>query len=620
MKRYKYTLYSSKKNSGPSSYNKKFIKKKEDIEKNKTGNYFNRKKTNLDFEKGEKNKEKKIKENSNELIYNKYKKENKQLNQIRNDKLIEEISTKSRVRNLSNYSNNLNSKLVNRFGYNNNNLNIITNKNMGGVSEIEELRKENETLKLQINEKEKVIEKLKNKNKAYKNYNINTKYDIALKIDTLKDLMNGWEIKYNSNYNIKYSNLRNEKITLVGFIGLKNTGKSFIISKLLKEEINDKKYDNYLYLRYLTDFNLAIIDSPGFGRLLTKKDKIINNEENICIDDYKKNISLTDDFVLNFLLKKCNFLIVVVSTLNIYEQNLLIKLKVKDLEHKEAFNILKRIIIIHNLKDFSKKEEIIDHINNVILQSATFTLEEKEGKLTEKIKDKTKNSKYFIEYSDNKELEIYHLILAKDNSEAGDFYNQFTYEMIMCQFNHFHGNNSFDLINEVKNEIINISPNIFIKPLKSLNDFENDKKIIKVKKEFEYISNILENTNFSYIHLKPKYSYYKVNNDKELLVIIEMPGKIINRKLSCSSSKNGYYTMKFSGKKVIDLPSNFETAKKSGLFFNNREEGEFKEIFKIKEENFHINNYNYIKEEDDKNGIYRYYFQLMDENSFSDDD
>ena len=99
-----------------------------------------------------------------------------------------------------------------------------------------------------------------------------------------------------------------------------------------------------------------------------------------------------------------------------------------------------------------------------------------------------------------------------------------------------------------------------------------------------------------------------------------MPGKIINRKLSCSSSKNGYYTMKFSGKKVIDLPSNFETAKKSGLFFNNREEGEFKEIFKIKEENFHINNYNYTKEEDDKNGIYRYYFQLMDENSFSDDD
>ena len=34
---------------------------------------------------------KKIKENSNKLIYNKYKKENKQLNQISNDKLKEEI-------------------------------------------------------------------------------------------------------------------------------------------------------------------------------------------------------------------------------------------------------------------------------------------------------------------------------------------------------------------------------------------------------------------------------------------------------------------------------------------------------------------------------------------------
>ena len=246
----------------------------------------------------------------------------------------------------------------------------------------------------------------------------------------------------------------------------------------------------------------------------------------------------------------------------------------------------------------------------------TFKLNEKEAQLTAK-GDINKNSKYFIEKNENKQIEIYHLIMAKDNSEAGNYYNDFTFNMIYQQYNFFHSYNSLDLINDIKKEIISISEKIFVKPLKSLNDFEKIEDQIKVKKEFEYISNSEENSDFSFIRLKPKYSFYKVENNTKLLVVIEMPGKVLNQKLVCSAPKNGYYSMKFSGKKIIDLPENCENEKKRGLVFNNREEGEFKEVFKIKQELFSLSDYKYIKEESENNGVYKYYFELMKENSSS---
>lgn len=322
---------------------------------------------------------------------------------------------------------------------------------------------------------------------------------------------------------------------------------------------------------------------------------------------------------MNFIIKKSNFLIVTIEQLNIYEQKLLLKLKEKDIEYNETFKKLKRIFVIHNLKDLSKREEVNEHINRVILNSSTFSLDEKETQLTKKVKDNNRNPKFFIEKNSNKLIEIYHLILAKEESEAGKYYNEFTYNILTQQFNFFKPENPFDLINEIKKEIINISEKIFIKPLKTLGDFDNAFDKIKIKEKFEYISNPQDNNDFSFIRLKPKYSYYKVENNTLLLIMIEIPGKIINNKFTCSAPKNGYYSMKFSGKKVLEFYENFEKDKKKGLFFNNREEGEFKEVFKIKQENFTLKSYNYIKEESDNNRVYRYYYELMEDPSSDDE-
>lgn len=530
-----------------------------------------------------------------------------------------------------NDSNSQKSKLVNKntkhIISNNNNIN---KKNMGSLSgksnENEELKRENQSLKLEVSELKKLIEKKRKESENLNTYNIDIKYEIALKFNLLRDLLYGWKIKYGPDYEIKYSKLKNEKLLVIGLLGMKNTGKSFIVSKILNENLYDKKETDYLYLRYMiknkTDIKIAILDTPGIGRIIKREDSshnIIETKENQSFEEIEKDRILTDNFLINFILKKSDFLIVAVDGLNIYEQKLLQTLKMKNKEHKEAFKEVKTIFIIHNLKYLSKKEEVENHINNVILNSMSFKLDEKELQANQIIKDNTKNKKFFIEKNDDKLLKIYHLILAKDKSEAGKYYNEATFSIITQQFNN-NPINTFDLIKELKEEIIKVSEQIFVEPLKSLNDFEDNQNKIKVKSEFEYISNSKENQDFSLLNLKPKYSYYRVDNNTKLLIIIEMPGKIINKKLVCSAPKNGYYSIKFSGKKVLEYPENIQKEKKDGYYFNNREEGDFKEVFKIKQEDFALSNYSYIKEENENNGVYKYYFQLMNPTISSDED
>lgn len=606
-----------------------FFEKKNENEKNEKISGYGRE------NKGKENKEKEKTEQKRDIKDNNpVKRGSKQLKDNNKNKLNDSYLKKNSKNNGTDPKNSQKTskkdKIVKGIENNNDtNINYNKNKNMGNSASKEDLKNENkkllnenDCLKKELNKLQKLIIDLRPKNDNI--YNPEYKYNLALEVDLLKNLLEGWKIRYKDIAN--YESLKKEKMIVLSLIGFKNTGKSFLASKIAKDNLCDKSESNYLYLKYITkpfdDFRLAIIDTPGFSRFIKKNYKsnnIIEKTETKIVDEMEKNILLTDNFLLNFVLKKSDFLIVVVGTLNLYEQQLLNKLKSKDEEHKEAFKEMKRIFVIHNLKELSKKEEVKDHIKNVMLNSMTFKLEEKETQLI-KEGDLNKNSKFFIEKHQNKEIEIYHLILARDKSEAGNYYNDFTYDMIWQQYNYFHAYNSFDLISEIKKEIITVSEKIFVNPLKSLDDFENTEDKIKVKKGFDYISNSDENTDFSFIKLKPKYSYYKVDNNTKLLVVIEMPGKILNQKLSCSAPKNGFYSMKFSGKKIIELPQNCENEKKNGLLFNNREEGEFKEVFKIKQDIFSLSNYKPIKEENEKNGVYKYYFELMGGNASSDED
>jgi len=497
-----------------------------------------------------------------------------------------------------------------------------------------------------IDELNKTIKKLEEENKSYKtklkdeidkktqtnkncNSNISIKesvkckrnYDIEIRMESLNELLNGWDIKYGNDGMNKYINMRNKDILLIGIIGLKNRGKSYLLSKLLKENEYKKEDSNNLYLKYVINnqknFNYGIIDTPGLGKYLKKDDK------NKSIKELEKSNTQIDNFIINFILKKSNFIICVVGALEYNDQKLINKLKLKDEEYKKEYKQFKKIFIIHNLKELSTKDEVMNYINNVLLKSLTFNLSEKDGNLAQNVSKANFNTKYYIEKNTNQELEIYHLIMAKENTEAGDYYNESTYTFIIEQYNSFHLFIKFDMIKEIKEEIQFISKNILTKEIKSLDDFENSDNKIKLKNKFDFYHNSDEdiNTDFSYLTLKPKYSYYKINNNSQLLIIIEMPGQIEQPKFVCGKKpKNGYYIMIFSGKKVINLPENIEEQKKAGSYFSNIDIGEFSETIKINVENFQLVSTKY-KSESEKAGIYKYYFDIIkDSGTISSDD
>ena len=569
---------------------------------------------------------KKLKQNENEKVQGQtiptnYKKE-KELKNLEEKKNIHE----------KNYHEDL--KKLNDINYE---LKLLNEKIQLEKKNYDELLKSNNELKkinMSLKEENQKYNDIKSKNSLIKSKEKNQinsshikykqNYDIAIKITSLNNLLNGWDINYGNNSINKYLEMRNT--LLIGLIGLKNKGKSFILSKLFKENDYQKEENDNLYLKYMTNnknFKLAIIDTPGIGRSLKKNNERQKFDDEKYIKELEKYNIQTDNFLINFILKKCNFVICTVGFLDFNEQQLINKLKTKDKEYKKEFKELKKIFIIHNLKELSTKEEIQGYINNVLMNSLTFKVIEKDGNLAQNISNINCNTKYYIENINDKEMEIYHLIVAKENTEAGDYYNESTFTFLTHQYNSFHSYHKFDIIKELKEEIQLISKNLFTKPITSLDDFENAENIIKLKNKFEYSYNSgeNENTDFSYLTLKPKYSYYKINNNTQLLVIIEMPGQIVDQKFVCSKKpKNGYYIMTFSGKKIVKLPENAEEQKKGGFFYTNIESGEFQENIKINIEYFQLIS-NKPSKKSEKDGIYEYYFDIMkDSGTISSDD
>ena len=71
-------------------------------------------------------------------------------------------------------------------------------------------------------------------------------------------------------------------------------------------------------------------------------------------------------------------------------------------------------------------------------------------------------------------------------------------------------------------------------------------------------------------------------------------------------------------KKKTDLPDNLEEQKKAGLFYSNIDDGKFEEIIRISVSNFRLKSYNYKYE--GKNGIYKYYFEIISGTEATDED
>ena len=287
--------------------------------------------------------------------------------------------------------------------------------------------RQNEIYRKEYENKMKIIDESSDKSHLYEGKSSEEFYDVIIKINSIKYLDEGWDISMNekgqNNYN-KYKDVNT--IIRLGVIGNENKGKSTILHKIsglplptgysIKTEGLSIKYPE---LEKYPNLKLVLLDSAGLETpVLNYGENDLNNKGYEFIEQSRDKL-LTEVFLQNYIIKNSDLLLLVFGKLSFEEQKLLNKVKndMKNLKRKEP------LIVIHNLKEFERVNQVEDYIKNVLLRSSTFKLVEG----TEINKDKEKRKwKYF--YEPNSFPKIFHLIYAKENSEAGEEYNKGTIE------------------------------------------------------------------------------------------------------------------------------------------------------------------------------------------------
>ena len=457
------------------------------------------------------------------------------------------------------------------------------------ISELKEIRQELNQEKKNKNNLEKSLKEIKaiykDESQIYENKKAEDFYDVIIKINSIQNLAEGWDISMIDKGKENYEKYKDEPIIRVGVIGNENKGKSTILRKLsdfdlptgysIKTEGLSIKYPE---LKEHKNLKIVLLDSAGFETPVLNSVINDNNKSEILEmsgNEFKEKARdklLTEVFLQNYIIKNSDLLLLVFGKLTFEEQKLLEKVKkdMKNLKRRES------LIVIHNLKEFERKIQVENYIKETLSNSYTFKLGE--NLLMDKENEEKKWSYY---YEPNSNPKIFHLIFAREGTEAGDFYNKGTIKYILAKINNITDKQSFDIINSIKETFCSVSESILEEPLKKEEDIiiEDNKKIKlnNTKKQIKLKRCLIDEIGFSNFlsnGFEPKYEYY-ITDDK-LIIEVEMPGDYENTKIK-KETEGSYTFINISGNKV---DKGVKKNKKEN-FFNKREYGEFHINIKI---------------------------------------
>ena len=465
-----------------------------------------------------------------------------------------------------------------------------------------------------ISEKNKEIEQYKKENSSLKEKssgNVFFKqssdgkpadfYDVIVHINSVKDIIDGWKIEMNENGEKNYKEFKNKNILKIGVIGNANKGKSHLLSKLSKINLpsgmtikTEGLSIKYPEIQLKNKRKIVLLDSAGLetpvlisdekkekekngakeekGKIGEKdknKEKENNekNEGNKLFKEKSREKLITELFLQNYIVNNSDILLVVVDFLSYSEQKLLMKIK----KERERSNKQSKLYVIHNLKAYTSKIQVQDYIDKTLLKSATF-------KLVLGNKDPNEDGIFFCEIPNDKknkkELDIYHLIYANEDSEAGKYYNPFTLKFIEQYYNYINNLGNYDVIQTIKERFIEKYGEIVEKGGKiDMNSFDNcDRNYIKLKNEKEIILKqcFIDELGFSNLKpngFEPKYNIFQEGN--KIIVRVEVPGHSIIQ--SDIDESENYKIIKLAGEKLRDskpekIEENIHNAREFGNF------------------------------------------------------
>ena len=446
--------------------------------------------------------------------------------------------------------------------------------------------------------------------KNFKSKQLNDVYDLIIKIESINAIFDkGWNIietDYGKECNEKYH--KNGSVVVTA-IGNKNNGKSFILSKISEKDIprgfnitteglsviyprkrpviildtrgsesplleledncyqlrnNEKNEENKKYQEIKKNYiekiknceknnkdEIEKINEKFFNSRFDYINKIKQEDLISQIHNYINEKKITDYFLQRFAIEKSNVILLVFGKMTRQDQFFLNR--IKKFLNNSGRGFSQKLLVIHNLYNFKKIKDVKKYIEENLKTSDTFCVKEKEMILISKYVKKENFFKFFFIEEKN---EIIHFIMAKEGTEAGDYFNDTVIEYIKCCICAAADLAKFDLINQIKKFFIEISDQITSEKLKETDIVKDDvKKIIKVGKKIsikdfsaDFLDFTLGNNKVNpKIHEKIENNLYKI--------IIECPGDS-----KINEIKINYYDnitqILINGIKRLNIPDN----------------------------------------------------------------
>ena len=415
----------------------------------------------------------------------------------------------------------------------------------------------------------------------YNNIDPTKFYDTIIDFDSLKISCEekGFKILFSENGYKNYEKRKKQNSTIVGVIGNANKGKSYILSKISNEEL-PRGYSvatKGISVKYpkIEIRPFIILDSAGSETPLIKNsdNEYINESNNVnfeLINELARDKIATQNFIQDFIYFYSNILIIIVGQLTNDKQKLINRIKSNNRNKKTIF-------IIHNLMFIETIKNVETIIENIIKKSITFNKLSKRNIISEN--DDRKNNYYYLEAIDDKST-IVHLIMAREGTEAGKYYNQSTIDFLKKQIIIETFTKNFDIIESFKKFLSMCSGTYMEKPI-GIDDIEYDNKqkkiIIKTKKKIilkKYFINEIGISNFYGKIIEPFYDYKQSEDQMEIM--IELPGIDLKKNFKIIYKLNicdGNYIFTYCGKINSDAD---DSLKNINLLFGNFEESEYR--------------------------------------------
>ena len=397
-------------------------------------------------------------------------------------------------------------------------------------------------------------------------------YHIIIKANSILSLNNiGWEIRYPKGKE-EYEKLIKKPMIIVGVVGNRNKGKSFILGKLSNYNVPQgfviKTEGISVTFGNKEDHCIAIMDSAGqevplLSDVANPKENI-NEEENIQKEEIKEDNEekkeekspddagllekclrdklITEKFLEEFIIHTSDILILVVGNITLSEQRILTRIK-------NSLKKEKYLYVIHNLQNYQFKSQVEDYIEN--------TLKKLYGVEITENNFQNNNGKYHSKYYVEKGSKIIHLIFINDYCSDSDFYNVPCIDFLKKTIEVVQNRTNFSVIEQCKEFLTKIQVDFLEENIskedfaKTDNKIKVNKKEIKLKKVFiDEIGKTIANDSDI-----PNYYYYTEKND--LVINVELPGP--NPSIKTKIIDGGeLYNFSFNGEKSGNISDSNE--------------------------------------------------------------